>query len=1101
MQAHISIDLPHDPTRIFRLVPLLGVPGDLADLRSHTVDSLTQLVFHGKLMRFGCRLNYYTATVADLQKSFFDYRDAEASVSGKAVTQARTIADPGEDSATQLREKSFVICETSQAYGGGIRVSFLDGSTRLRALRSSGIPPLLLRCYTLPEREANIVDEVPSDSDDTTPVDAGAASKPVSTAIHEVDDGTIVDVKPGQAGTAALDQPSTNTDSNEAKFCGAWQCTACTFAGNAAGTSACSVCGTLNADGKKAVSDAAAAALQGFLSSTAETNSHEPAEDDACRILSTSNGDAETKYMDDECIVCYCEVCAGPKIVFIPGSLGGFQVLTPVGLVCGQVPVKDAFHYACGLHWVCRDCALRSLEADVKAERVPRCPMRDDCGHTELSDKELQSIYRDSPTEYATSMAAIASIKAKVAAAPPAQGGTASVSKWQDGEIVLAPISLRFIGLKTKQDEAEATKAKKSEEEKAAQAQQESKTVTGTDAQEKLSAGNAKSKKSSDVEMSEQLSETEASAVAEATGTPKDAAVGSGKTKGESSQGVESKSALPIQQSSNPEMKDSADSWTCEACTFCNLSFRHECEMCRTSNPAVARARDVVTPPKKRTAVDSVTHRPIQAFKTPPSSSQFKGVKTRANISREGKSKSTFKPFGGGGGKKRKSGGHKRKALYSGGNVGGSLLDQIRGAGTKALRKTAGPPPPPPLPTAGELAGERRWAAQQKGGASLPVGVVAIQRGRSTQGDVHSAIFDQFIPHIQRSLCQGVPSLGDASIAFSDCDLLSYVKSVHVFKKPAESPPNMLHAPGPVVVNEIITGNSATKGSGPDIKHSRRSGEVIWEFGKEIEFKDAVLVAVGGDVRIEVVIDLSTHPDSDRHCSGAGEERLTEEKAGTPQLQANTSAAMSTADSISIAQAKASNGINNGDGSPDNGSKPVQSEIEQLAVEVQLNQNLAATHLTFAPSATLDSLQAEQDKRPMIDMEQCLSESIGPTARVELTGENQWKGCPKCCVAKAAPNTADSAVLASSSSPIVQDDGCNDQDNAVNGENKEPSSPRLTVPGVDAEQVISLSRAAPYLVMQLSRFRIFASPDGKGRVEVEKIQSSVNIPAVLDIAP
>lgn len=254
-------------------------------------------------MRFGSRLNYYTATVADLKKSFFEYRDSELSQSGNTAKQVRTITDPGDDGATPSCESSFVICEASHAYGGGVRVSFLDGSTRLRTLRSSGVPPLLLRCYALPEREANVEADAPSDSDHPASVATGGApAKSATPATNEVDGGKVE----GEAETATLDQPSANDSVKVADE--AWQCTACTFASNAAGTSACSVCGTLNAEGQKAVSDAAAAALQGALSSTTEANGHNPAEE-PCRDSSTSDGGAETKYMDDECIVCYCEVC------------------------------------------------------------------------------------------------------------------------------------------------------------------------------------------------------------------------------------------------------------------------------------------------------------------------------------------------------------------------------------------------------------------------------------------------------------------------------------------------------------------------------------------------------------------------------------------------------------------------------------------------------------------------------------------------------------------------------------------------------------------------------------------------------------------------
>ena len=176
-QVHISVDLPHDPTRIYRLVPLLGEPSVVGE---DLVDGMAELVTRGRLLRFGCRLNYYTDTVKDLMQQYFKYRgitdgdeaieeaaaaplaiadvgggDAEAvaveSKSGEADAAAAGGGGGGgaegvEGMPEPKAEDKYVLCEVRQGYDG-IRISVLDRTTRLRTLMSNAVPPLLLRRY------------------------------------------------------------------------------------------------------------------------------------------------------------------------------------------------------------------------------------------------------------------------------------------------------------------------------------------------------------------------------------------------------------------------------------------------------------------------------------------------------------------------------------------------------------------------------------------------------------------------------------------------------------------------------------------------------------------------------------------------------------------------------------------------------------------------------------------------------------------------------------------------------------------------------------------------------------------------------------------
>ena len=169
-------------------------------------------------------------------------------------------------------------------------------------------------------------------------------------------------------------------------------------------------------------------------------------------------------------------------------------------------------------------------------------------------------------------------------------------------------------------------------------------------------------------------------------------------------------------------------------------------------------------------------------------------------------------------------------------------------------------------------------------------------------------------------------------------------------------------------------------------------------------------------------------------------------------------------------------------------------------------------------------------------MVSCLADSIGPARHSALIGENQFKGCPNCCVPiTIAPMSAKSSeshengvkgnakdvteqVTVSEKQPTkttnaaanVNDPSDNngasghndDQTKAIDDvtgagasrttEDTKPTpvtkpkpvaKPATQIRGVDADEVISLSRVAPYLLVQLERFRYFTPPGGRGRVQ------------------
>lgn len=186
-QTHLSVELPHDPSSIFRLTPLLH----RSFVTSKGKNSVSQMLSEGMVPRFGCRLDKYTSTVKDLVRAFVEHTGCAA----------------GDD-----QELSWVLCEVFQRRQT-VDVDFLSEDSPVRNIRSSGYPPLLIPRYDI-ARSGSVQessDAAASEGNDTAASEGGdvAVSKD-STGSNAANEDTASSHPAGGHGPdRTLDDPTT----------------------------------------------------------------------------------------------------------------------------------------------------------------------------------------------------------------------------------------------------------------------------------------------------------------------------------------------------------------------------------------------------------------------------------------------------------------------------------------------------------------------------------------------------------------------------------------------------------------------------------------------------------------------------------------------------------------------------------------------------------------------------------------------------------------------------------------------------------------------------------------------------------------------------
>ena len=198
----MSVNLPYDPTKIFSVAPLL-ISNIIADpAQAAELGGLAELATKGTLSRFGCRLNFHTATLLDLKKAFFQCCNSDR---------------PTEDEL-QAYVGSTIICEVANGYYGPT-VSFLSDTAKLRYLNSNRVPPILLSHYKVPEREPAPKEEEPATTTTSSPTTTTPADEDTSTvdsSAQSDDKNKSTDVKGADVTAGTVEIKTSDKDNLEA---------------------------------------------------------------------------------------------------------------------------------------------------------------------------------------------------------------------------------------------------------------------------------------------------------------------------------------------------------------------------------------------------------------------------------------------------------------------------------------------------------------------------------------------------------------------------------------------------------------------------------------------------------------------------------------------------------------------------------------------------------------------------------------------------------------------------------------------------------------------------------------------------------------------